>query len=382
MRKPTIILFIIFIISIMIPGSCIEQFIPETDEDLELLVVEGLITDQNEENIIKLSMSLPLGRKKVLKPLKGCLVSITDDRGQYYALKEKTAGTYVTNPATFRGATGRKYRLNIDTRSQSISGNHLYESAMMEMLPVPSIDTVYYKKEVIIQSELLSELEEGCRIYLSTSDKTDKCRYYRWDYAETWEFRLPFGVPNRVCWITENSKKIDIRSTAAMQVNKVTDYPLLFISNTTDRLRVKYSMMVNQYSLSEDEFQYWEKLQNISQNVGTLYDIIPANVPSNISCRQDPSQKVLGYFSVSARSSKRIFIREHFYGVINLYTNCISDTIYGTGPISGLNQTVWVIMDASTDRPPYRVVTEDKNCADCTTRGTTTEPSFWRDDEN
>jgi hypothetical protein len=78
MKKTTSILFILFIIIIMIPGSCIEQFIPDTNEDLELLVVEGLITDMPEENVIKLSRSLPLGRKKVLKPIKGALVTITE----------------------------------------------------------------------------------------------------------------------------------------------------------------------------------------------------------------------------------------------------------------------------------------------------------------
>jgi len=230
-------------------------------------------------------------------------------------------------------------------------------------------------------SENLSEIEEGCQIYLNTGDDTDQCKYYRWDYAETWEFHIPYPVTNNVCWITENSERINIKSTAALSANKVIDYPLLFVTNKTDRLRVKYSILVNQYSLNEDEYHYWEKLQNVTQNVGSLYDIIPANVPSNIMCIQDPAQKVLGYFSVSAKSSRRIFIKDYFYGILNLYTNCITDTIYGSGAITGLNSTVWVIMDYSYERPPYRVITENKDCADCTTRGTTVKPSFWRDDE-
>jgi hypothetical protein len=364
----------------MIPGSCIESFIPETDEDLELLVVEGLITDKPQENTIKLSRSLPLGRKKVLKPIKGALVTITDDFGRSYTLTEKVTGTYVTNPTKFICEVGRKYKLNIDTKTQWISGNHLYESAMIEMKPVPLIDTVYYKKEIISYSDIPSHSIEGCQIYLGTADKTDRCRYYRWDYAETWEIRLPFNVPNGICWITENSKRIDIKSTAALQVNRISDYPLLFISNETDRLKEKYSILVNQYSLSEDEFHYWEKLQSISQNVGSLYDIIPANVSSNVTCTQDPAQKVLGYFSVSGKSSKRIFIDELFWGQINFYTTCITDTIYGRGPIDGLNSYIWVLEEHQL--PDYRVITDQKRCADCTTRGTNIEPSFWRDDKN
>ncbi len=364
----------------MIPGSCIEQFIPETNEDIELLVVEGLITDKPEENVIKLSKSLPLGRKKVVSPIKGAAVTITDDIGRSYTLTEKVTGTYVTSPSWFIGEVGRKYRLKIDTKTQLISGNHLYESAIVEMKPVPPIDSVYWEKEIISFSEIPGRTVEGARIYLGTGDETDKCKYYRWDYAETWEFRIPFNVPNWDCWITQNSTRIDIKSTASLQLNKITDYPLLFISNETDRLKVKYSILVNQYSLGEDEYYYWEKLQNISQDLGTLYDIIPANVNSNIACTQDPAQKVLGYFSVSARSSKRIFIDDYFSGQVNSYSGCITDTIWGSGPINGLNSYVWVLEEHQM--PDFRVITNEKRCADCTTRGTKIEPSFWRDDKD
>jgi hypothetical protein len=81
---------------------------------------------------------------------------------------------------------------------------------------------------------------------------------------------------------------------------------LKFISNLTDRLRVGYSILVDQYSLNEDEYLYWEKLQSITEQVGGLYDIIPSPVPSNVYCVDDPNEKVLGYFSVSANTSKRL----------------------------------------------------------------------------
>jgi hypothetical protein len=46
--------------------------------------------------------------------------------------------------------------------------------------------------------------------------------------------------------------------------------------------------------------------------------MIPSSIPSNISCIDDPNEKVLGYFSVSARSSKKIFIKDIFSGLIDL----------------------------------------------------------------
>ena len=130
-----------------------------------------------------------------------------------------------------------------------------------------------------------------------------------------------------------------------MTEDRVARLPLHFISNESDRLAERYSILVNQYSLNEDEYNYWEKLQNISEEVGSLYDITPSSIPGNIFCIEDPAEQVLGYFSVSAKTSKRTYIDENFRGLINLYSECESDTIYGGRPIPDLNISKWVIVD-------------------------------------
>ncbi len=361
----------IFLIVFTLLSSCIVQFIPETEEDKELLVVEGLITDIPGVNTVKLSKSLPLGRKNQAKPLKGCLVAILDDAGHLFNLKETVSGTYVTDPSLFKGKVGVSYKLRIDTRN---AFNYLvFESIPLKLKAVPDIDSLYYEKVLISAGGDGVRPVEGCQIYLNTGDPSNECRFYRWEYSETWQFRLPYNVPNQVCYITNNSGIINVRNTSILAEDKVTRYPLNYISNATDRLKVKYSLLVNQYSLNEDEFDYWEKLQTISEEIGGLYDITPSAIPSNIICINEPSEKVLGYFSVSAVKSKRIFIKEYFSGGINLYTSCASDTLKGTGTINGM----WMIEDHTGEIPPYKVFTGDKGCADCTTRGSTTRPLFW-----
>lgn len=249
----------------------------------------------------------------------------------------------------------------------------------MEMKPVPVIDSLYYEKMTLKPKDEEYVAQEGCQVYLNTYDPENKTKFYRWEYSETWEFRLPYNVPNRVCWISANSDKINIRNTSVFAEDRVTRYPLNFISNQTDRLRVKYSIRVNQYALTEDEYLYWEKLQNVAEQVGGLYDITPAAIPSNIFCTNDPKENVLGYFSVSAETSKRIFIKDYFSGVVNLYTNCATDTIIGTGPIPNLGISVWVIFNDIDGAPPTRILTDTKGCADCSVRGTTVEPAFWKE---
>jgi len=360
-------------------SGCITQFIPETDEDQDLIVVEGLITDQPEVYKIKLSRSMPLGKKSILKPLRGCTVYIEDDQGGTHLLNElEASGTYVTNPEVFRGVAGRKYTLHINTNSSTIT-QYSYQSLPMEMKAVPPIDSLFYEKVTIKDKDAYSGPWEGCQVYLNTFDPEGSCRYYRWDYIETWKFHLPYIVPNQTCWITYNSTDIHVKSTSVLTEDRISLLPLKFISNGSDRLATRYSILVNQYSVGEDEYSYWEKLRNISEEVGSLYDITPASIPGNIFCVEDPAEQVLGYFSVSAKTSRRIYIDENFRGLVNLYSNCPSDTIFGNVPIPGLNASAWIIVDEPYEMPPYKVITNHKYCADCTVRGTTTKPDFWVD---
>jgi hypothetical protein len=371
--------YISLLLSFLIISGCITKFLPETDEDPNLLVVEGMITDQQEVYKIKLSRSMPLGKNITLKPLKGCTVTIKDDLGHTYSAPESsTSGTYLTAPGSFRGVVGREYILHIKTNN-STTTHYSYESLPMEMRAVPRIDSLFYEKVVISERNEYSSAKDGSQVYLNAFDPQGLCKFYRWEYTETWKFRLPYMVPNSTCWITNNSNEINIKSTSVLTEDRISRFPLKFISNETDRLSVRYSILVNQYSLNEDEYIYWEKLQSISEEVGSLYDITPSSIPGNIFCIEDPAEQVLGYFSVSAKTSKRIYIDDNFRGLVNYYTTCPYDTIYGTGTIPNLNSTVWVIEENRNAMPPYRILTEMKYCADCTTRGTTTMPAFWEE---
>ncbi len=354
--------------------SCITPFVPPTNEDIKLLIVEGLITDQPDTNTVKLSRSLPLGKISRIEPVTGCKITVSDNLGNIFNFRERNPGTYVTYPSEFIGVVGRVYTLQI--KSNNLNNSLTYESKPQELKPVPPIDTIYYEKVKIDKPAGAVSEADGCRIYLNSSDPDKKCRFYRWDFKETWEFQLPYPVANWRCWISDNSRSINIKSTSLLGEYRIVRHPLTYISNESDRLKVKYSIMANQYSLNEDEFVYWEKLSNITQNIGTIYDIIPAGVQGNIYCVENPEETVLGYFSVSAKKSKRIFIKDKFSGLVNPYSydTCIGDTIFGNAYIPNLNTTVWTLID---NTPFYVVITRSRGCADCTVRGTNSEPDFW-----
>jgi hypothetical protein len=188
-------------------------------------------------------------------------------------------------------------------------------------------------------------------------------------------------VLNKTCWVTKKSASILLKNASSLEDETVSRFPLLTISNPVDRLLIKYSMLVNQYSLGENEYYYWEKVKNMTEETGGLYDITPASIPSNVYCPDDITRKVLGYFSVSSVSTRRIFIRDSFSAVNRTYESCPYSIFKGTGEIIGLNDSLWVIKTYTDSIPLQRVLTNKRWCATCLTRGTGDEPSFWHDDE-
>jgi Domain of unknown function (DUF4249) len=363
--------YIIYLFIAVLAGSCVSEFIPETEESAEMLVVEGLITDQPGINVVTLSKSQPLASRTKGTPYRGCIVTITDDLGNVSNLREKSAGTYVTDSAHFIGVVGRTYKLTIRTNNVA-SDDFTYESMPVKMIPVPPVDSIYYEKEQY--NDVSGHFREGCQIWFDSHDPDNE-----WDYRETWMFHLPYVVTNNTCWISSNSTDINIRNTSVLSENRISKYPLNFVSPESDRLSKKYSLLLNQYSLSEDEFNYWEKLKKVTEEVGSLYDVTPSFIPGNVVCLEDNSQTVLGYFSVSAKKSKRLFVSSHFTGLVNLYNTCASDTVNDLTNVSDLNNKVWVIETNLLLQPPIYVLTRTKGCADCTVRGTNIKPSWWDD---
>jgi hypothetical protein len=173
---------LLFVGSVLIFIGCITPFVPQTKGNQQMIVVEGLITDQPEKSSIILSKSLPLGESSSPEPLSGCLVSVSNDLGDVVNFVETDPGSYVP-PDSFIGETGRSYTLHI-SRPFSPSNLH-YESLPMEMKPVPEIDSIYWAKKTITQASAVGPGQEGCQVYLATHDPTGQCKYFRWKYVET-----------------------------------------------------------------------------------------------------------------------------------------------------------------------------------------------------
>lgn len=374
---------IILIILVSSFTGCVTQFFPDVGEKENYLVVEGLITDQPGPYKIRISSSWPID-PDIYKPspqMAGYMVYVTDDLGrQYNFAHNHWQGGYFSDPLSFRGEVGRKYILHINSQDNA------YVSKPMELKAVPAISNL--TAEIIQNNNYgFGKSVPGYQVYVGTYDSLKKSTYYRWNFTETWEFRIPYvyeTIVNRTCWKTAYSDKIYIKSTSLLTEDRVVKNPLNFITTETDRLKVKYSVLVRQFSLTEDEYNYWEKIQRLKENVGSIYDVTPFSVESNISSVNNPNEKILGFFSVSSVSEKRLFIKNTLTGFPDFYKYCPLDTVPAKETIPGLGSSIFIIEKLIDNPPPYGsfVITNRYECVDCTGSGSNIRPSFWNESKS
>jgi len=382
-----IILFIIY--------SCIEPFRPElTKHDLESqLVVESTITDQTGPFKVRLtkSASVYTGLDTLkFDPITGAVVHISDDKGNNFPLYYVEKGLYETIDKCLQGTPGNTYTLHITNEDGT-----QYESTSELMLEVAPIDSLFYKEEqhTHIEGENVYT-ENWLNILLNTHAMSDGIQYLKWEFEETWEFEMPLyisvnhgiqgGPPTTEtvsiddekthCWVTEPSINILIASTVSKQDHKISRFPLQAIGPAGDKLNIRYSMLVKQYSINKELYNYFKTLDDVNEATGGIYSKIPGKVSGNIACL-NTGEKALGYFLASSVSSKRIFISHYNtrFKMGNGYPNCGWTT---APPPPGV---IFPIYGTYTDKDGnIMVVYSDKTyCTDCRVRGTKVKPDFW-----
>jgi hypothetical protein len=373
--------------------TCVEPFRPSLDEQdtQNLLVVEGLLTGDPGPFSVSLTSTIPVYDVEntvhsYYPPVSGAAVQIVDDKGNSYLLFENEAGWYETEEKNVYGIPGNIYVLMITTPD-----GRQYESSPVLMQEAPEIDSMYHKEIKRTNFDLETPYEENwLNILVDTRAMADNTTYLKWEFEETWEFEMPTyievshgpeGPPPSIqnidiewvrkhCWVSESSRSILITSTVNALDNEIKGFILQSIGPPDDRLNIKYSILVKQYMIDRNLYNFFKRIRESNEETGGIYEKTPDKIIGNIQCCNG-EKEALGYFMASAVKTKRIFIdpTEHDIAKGTAYGNCgwtnsppryHSWPVYGT--YNGGTSTVW---------------SDNKYCTDCRVRGTSTKPDFW-----
>jgi hypothetical protein len=382
---------IIIVTMIVVAGlvRCIEPYNPPEVEQAEsLLVVDGYVDLGLGSATISLTRTKNLSESNILVHQSNAQVSIEIEGGPTIPLQEIEQGVYSTDNIFLSETDNCKLHIRVNGKE--------YESELVSIKPTPEIDSVTYVQDA-----------SGIQIDVTTHDPANNTWFYQWQYVETarynskfqslYYWRGPDDIAFRtqdndlfVCWKTIPSTSILIATSSSLTSDLIYKFPLVFLPADSWKLEYRYSILIRQFAIDEKTYNYWQQIKKNTETIGSLFDPQPSQVTGNIRCLSDPSESVLGYFSVRAVDERRVYIDRSdlpdYKSFDNGYQGCLFselDTLLLAD--LDLSQPVRDLLISGVTPPMGTQIigytTHNPACIDCRIvhEGTTQPPDWWEE---
>lgn len=243
------------------------------DEQSQRLVVEGIITDIEHIQEIRLTLTSSYFANEAAPIAYGAVVTVSDGDNTYDFVEEENG--YYHSIEEFAGEPGRTFELSIDY------GGEQY-TASSYMAPTVAIDSLGYELE-----PYESEEEDEDRFLLNL---------YCQEPEETLDHYIFLNYKNGVLE-TDSLPEWEFTNDDGVNGSYIGGFPIgypIYTHGDTAMLEV--------LSTSEAHYDFILAMFLETQWRGGPFDTPPANIPSNVS------NGALGFFAASAVSRKSIVI--------------------------------------------------------------------------
>ncbi len=296
--------------------ACVEPFDPKLNSDVRRLVIESQLTTKLDYQYVYLTYDAPYNSdvsvfkdyvadaKVVLKDNLGNEFAFFDDPTQNNTIKTP-AGYNYRSVNKIQLVLGRTYQLFVETFDKK-----KYESLPEKVIAVPKIEKVSVVFNEIIPPAYLKTERGEFRVSVNVKDIPGEKNYYKWDWYNVKKINWcrEYTVGNAAgtlsyvqpccqdcyekvictnCIELENDKLIDGNSFN----RNLTKIPF---DNTSN-----YYLVINQYSLNENAYKFWNTVKEQSKTSGGLFDPTPKSIRGNFKNTNNSAEEVLGYFTVS-----------------------------------------------------------------------------------
>lgn len=413
-------LFIIIIVYLA-TWACIEPYeLPNVSKDfVSSLVIEGNMNNDDTIQTIIVTRTREInGENKSTEAVSACSIEVIDKDGNSFIFDEsEKAGTYNSIIPIQYFYPGNTFQLKLISPS-----GELYESIPEELLEVPEVDSIYFSP---IQS---GGDETAVQFLVDINGNESQCRNYKWELEETYEYRSKYFAQKKYpaspdatntgvafiqydyyyiddygdtiyehiekelvieritpsdslyyCYKSNPINQILIASTDDLTENQFKGMTLNKVSLSSGKLEHKYSLLVKQFSLTNDAARFLSQMKSNQQDDG-MFDGQPITVQGNISNVNNIDERVIGYFGASMVSKKRIFARRYSY---NYDPGCTTIELGDRGLDEYAEGASFYnpIYFSSYFNPPYSWLLYPSHCVDCRLKGgQLKKPPYWDDE--
>ncbi len=249
----------------------------ELPQSQNLIVVEGMLTDQSGPHLVSISRSVSFNEGNTGNPIINANVQIVGSNGNMIELFELQEGKYYTHD-TVRGKVNEFYQLRF-----SLEDGTQYISSFEQLKPVPVLDSLIFETDGPVLFEGQNQMQEYFPIVFATEPATN-ADYYRWKIYRNGEL---FNEPEDFLLLTDrfiNGNEFR---------NELKDYTFFESDTATVELQ----------SLTAEAYEYFRLFVRQTTDLGTPAGTAPIILRGNIQNSNDNDEVVLGYFNTSSVSA-------------------------------------------------------------------------------
>lgn len=270
------------------------------------VVVEGLIHDGPGPYHFRFSYTATRGRNR-FSPFSPVEAYVEDDLGNREDLRLDQPGQYSIPGLQLKGEVGRTYTLYF----RSADGAE-YRSTPETMLAGAKLDSIYFDLNYEENTDGLGGLSPTLfrnimRVYIDVDlSGIDEPPFLRWDYQRWFRFTEPPQPNNplftpKSCYVQDDPGDNRVFIFDGRDIGEDR-----FVGQEVGALLADFKfnegsvIALTQYSLSKTAFEYWQRVDRVVNQTGTIFDSPPAIVRGNISNIDNEVEEVLGFFQASA----------------------------------------------------------------------------------
>lgn len=370
-----------FCIIILLFSSCIDKIQLDVPDGLSTsIVIQGKLTKSDVTSIkVKIDQLFNFdGLSEFFSVDKVILIDETDNKIEIPWIGDNTY--YKILDDVFLVEYGRSYKLRVQLKDESV-----IESDFSQLKQLEKNNSLRYE---IISREEFNEFGQPIntkyiQYYYKIKISDDIEINYRHDITRTYRFtdyREPRNlngilqvVPmpsdkRRTCYITDNRDILNMKLIDQELFSKIADQDQFYESMIYEELidwvyAEDYMLTVIQESLDQEAMIHFDKISNVLDFTGGMFEAIPSQVNSNMRYINDSDEDVFGYFYASDLDTTRIFIPKQ--EVERPDTICLI-------PIEGISSGSVLVPEQTCYWITYA-------CCDCLTweNSTLIQPSFW-----
>lgn len=295
--------------------TCIDPYqVDLKDSNTKFLVIDADFT--TEDRVHELHLYYTTSHfKRQRQAVENAEIILKSSNNETAVYENKEAGKYELPMEAMPAKEGVAYHLEIKFDGQ------VYHSQPVIMPQAVKADSTYLRFEAFEELLINGAINRipSVAVFVDSKIPQDGRDFWlKWDVEILYSFPEvycgPLAPPPKICFVKKQPilEQVFLFNGARSDVGRISELKVFneFLGNEDFEFRGRHYYLVSQKSITKEAYDYWSKVNKLSNQTGSIFDVPPAGIIGNYFNVNDKEETVLGYFEVANSHILRAYTTE------------------------------------------------------------------------